>query len=118
MAPGKKALRDWWSPGGTPVITLLSAILILSAHILFNINGGNQYWTEVLGLRPHEVHTYLTYAIVHKDVNHAKENALLLMILGPGVERMIGGKTFLLTTIVLVLMGAIASATMARDHWL
>ena len=69
-------------------------------------------------LRPHEVHTYLTYAIVHKDVNHAKENALLLMILGPGVERMIGGKTFLLTTIVLVLMGAIASATMARDHWL
>ena len=59
-----------------------------------------------MGLQPGLLHTYMTYAILHEDTDHLKENAALLMILGPLVEGLIGRKNYSLATASLILIGA------------
>ena len=70
-----------------------------------------------MGLQPGLLHTYMTYAILHEDTDHLKENAALLMVLGPLVEGLIGRKNYSLATASLILIGASAATILAHGYW-
>ena len=101
-----KGMRCWWPSGQPPYITLMLTTMVISVHAITQVVGWTEAWRETLGLQPGLLHTYMTYAILHEDTDHLKENAALLMILGPLVEGLIGRKNYSLATASLILIGA------------
>ena len=61
-------------------------------------------------------HTYVTYAMLHGDTNHLLENTLLLIIFGPSVEGLMGGRNYALTTAGIILVGALAATTLVLQR--
>ena len=113
----KIVTRYWWHPDGIPVTSLTLAGSILGIHIVAAANGWNENLIEILGLHPQRVHSYLTYWAIHRNPGHVIGNCLLLVILGPTVERAAGRKPYALMVISLVLVGSVASVILAPDHW-
>ena len=113
----KKVGRYWWDPSGKPVISLILVGVILGVFIAANVAGRNEELIEILGLHPLSAHSYLTYWVVHANTEHVAGNILLLLFLGPSVERAAGPKTYALISISLVLAGSLVSVTLARNHW-
>ena len=112
-----KGMRCWWPSGQPPYITLILTTLIISVHAITQGVGWAEAWRETLGLQPGMLHTYMTYAILHTDPNHLKENAALIIIFGPLVEGLIGRKNYSLATVGLILIGGLAATTLAHGYW-
>ncbi len=112
-----KILRYWYPPWKNGAISLLLIALIVSVHVLTTTTEWTESWRDTLGLQPRKIHTYLTYAMLHGDKRHLCENAILMFIFGPVVERMISRRFYGPATAVLVLLGALTSTILAGDYW-
>ena len=112
-----KILRHWWAPGDIPLVTLMLTTLVIATYAITQATGWAETIREALGLQPGKPQTYLTYAILHGNTQHLVENALLLMLLGPPLERMMGAKTYALTISGLIVLGAAASTILAPGYW-
>ena len=113
----KSAARYWWDPEGIPVISMILTATILVIYIVAKAAGWNEDLIKILGLNPKNIHSYLTYSVVHEDTQHVIENSLLMLLLGPSVERAAGRKPYALMVISLVLMSSVAVVILAQDHW-
>ena len=112
-----KILGHWWAPRDIPIVTLALTTLIVAVHTVTQAMGWNETVREVLGLQPGKPLTYLTYAILHGETQHIIENVLLMMLLGPPLERMVGAKIYALSISGLIALGAAASTILAKDYW-
>ena len=79
--------------------------------------GWNETIRETLGLQPGKPLTYLTYAVLHGDTKHLVENTLILLLVGPTLERLTGAKIYALVILGLITLGAAASTTLAQGDW-
>ena len=113
----KKILRHWWAPRDIPIVTLTLTALIVAVHTITQSMGWNETVRETLGLQPGKPLTYVTYAVLHGDTAHLIENALILLLLGPILERSTGAKIYTFTILGLITLCAAASTTLAQGHW-
>ena len=86
-------------------------------YIVAKTAGWNDSLIETLGLHPQKAYSYLTYWAIHGDSEHLLGNLLLLLGLGPSVERAAGSKPYVSMTFFLILAGSLSSTTLAQDHW-
>ncbi|MDP9145399.1 MAG: rhomboid family intramembrane serine protease, partial [Actinomycetota bacterium] len=95
------------------ILAILAGVQLLLATVLTNpavrsalafdpANGLSRPWTV------------LTYALVHGGLFHLLFNALALFVLGPTVERRLGGPGFLLYFIYCIVGAAFFAAILAR----
>ena len=114
-----KILRYWWTPSNPSLITLSLTAIILAVYALTRTTVWNEASRETLGLQPglDKWYTYLTYAILHGDLQHVAENSALLILLGPSVERMMGKRIYTAIILGLCLLGALAATTFANNYW-
>ena len=75
-------------------MTLTLTTLIVAVHTITQSMGWNTTVRETLGLQPGKPLTYVTYAVLHGDTAHLIENALILLLLGPILERSTGAKIY------------------------
>ena len=113
----RSAVRYWWDPEGIPVISMLSAGTILVVYIAAKATGWNENLIKILGLHPENIYSFLSYAVIHEDTIHVIENFLIMILLGPSVERALGQKPYVLMIMSLLLIASIAVAVFADDHW-
>ena len=113
----KEILRHWWAPRDIPIVTLALTTLIVAVHTITQAMGWNETVRETLGLQPGKPLTYVTYAVLHGDTEHLVENTLILLLLGPTLERLTGAKIYALAILGLITLGAAASTTLAHGHW-
>lgn len=109
--------RYWLHPAGMPVISLILAGIIAVVYIVAKTAGWNESLIGTLGLHPQKAYSYLTYWAIHENTGHLLGNLLLLVGLGPSVERAAGRKPYVLMTFFLILAGSLASVTLAQHHW-
>ena len=114
-----RVLHHWWAPNDVASVTLLLMALAPTIHIITLVAGWSEAWRDALGLQPCKPQTYLTYALLHDraDIFHLPLNFLLLMLLGPPVERMMGKKLYATAVIGFCLLGASAAAVMTPEQW-
>ena len=113
-----KAIQDWCEHHDCSVVNRSLTAFILAVHIFSEAGGWGEVWRDTLGLQPGKLYTCLTYAMLHGvPGKHIAENALLLVLIGPPVEKTIGPCLYGLAVAGLVILGAVASVTWTRDHW-
>ena len=113
----KKILRHWWAPRDIPIVTLTLTTLIVAVHTITQSMGWNETVRETLGLQPGKPLTYVTYAVLHGNTKHLLGNTIVLLLLGPILERSTGAKIYALAILGLITLGAAASTTLAQGHW-
>ena len=86
-------------------------------HVLLEISGNREKAIQLLGIQPEEIYTFLSHAILHNTWWHLGENLLVLELVGPFIEKSMGKWYYLISILVITLVGASFSVVFALDDW-
>ena len=113
----KKIFRIWFEVAKTALVTHALAWTALAVHILLEISGNREKAIQLLGIQLGQIYTFLSHVILHNMWWHLGENLLALEIAGPFIEKSIGKWYYLISILVITLVGASFSVVFALDDW-